>query len=40
MERFTRATLRETREHNGRLVLATIYDDLVAGPLAVTQAPR
>ncbi len=27
MERSSKATLRETREHNERLVLATIYDN-------------
>jgi predicted NBD/HSP70 family sugar kinase len=37
MERSTKATLRETREHNERLVLATIYD---AGRISRAEVAR
>ncbi len=37
MESLTKATLRETREHNERLVLATIYDD---GPVSRAEVAR
>lgn len=37
MERLGKATLRETREHNERLVVATIYDD---GPLSRADVAR
>ena len=37
LESLTKATLRETREHNERLVLATIYDD---GPVRLAEVAR
>lgn len=37
MEPLIKATLRETREHNERLVLATIYDD---GPASRAEVAR
>jgi predicted NBD/HSP70 family sugar kinase len=37
VERLIKATLRETREHNQRLVLATIYDD---GPISRAEVAR
>jgi predicted NBD/HSP70 family sugar kinase len=37
LEPLTKATLRETREHNERLVLATIYDD---GPVSRAEVAR
>ncbi|MGC8635123.1 MAG: ROK family protein [Candidatus Limnocylindrales bacterium] len=37
MERPIKATLRETREHNQRLVLATLYDD---GPVSRAEVAR
>lgn len=37
MEPLAKATLRETREHNERLVLATIYDD---GPVSRAEVAR
>ena len=37
LESLTKATLRETREHNERLVLATIYDD---GPVSRAEVAR
>jgi DNA-binding MarR family transcriptional regulator len=37
VEPLVKATLRETREHNERLVLATIYDD---GPASRAEVAR